>query len=121
MNLGTETYATCCGTPLVSTMIFSGAEFYCIKCASTYGIFGVPNRAEKTEALTKAYDKNRQLLYKIAANFIPHNCYINSCDKCENGPEGRKHGYHHQHATDEQRKLSDAAYQVLLAGNLKNE
>ena len=55
----------CCGTPLVATFVFSGAEYYCVRCGSTYGMFDVPRKIE-TPALREERERNSAAFDSVA-------------------------------------------------------
>lgn len=103
----------CCGTPLVATFVFSGAEYYCVRCGSTYGMFDVPRKIE-TPALREERGRNIEAFDSVAKGAIARNSLHHDCEKC-NAP-GKPDGYHHQHATSEQAAASEEAYAALKGG-----
>ena len=106
-------FGMCCGTPLVATFVFSGAEYYCVRCGSTYGMFDVPRKIE-TPALREERERNSAAFDSVAKGAIPRNSLRRDCEKC-NTP-GKHDGYHHQHATSEQAAASEEAYAALKGG-----
>jgi len=111
--MGTETAerkqktAMCCGTPLISTMVFNGAEFYCRKCGSKYGMFGAFATAESTPELDVESEANQEWFYEIMSDYITPRSRRIDCEKCDKGED------HLLHATPEQLKASDAALEKL--------
>ena len=106
-------FGMCCGTPLVATLLFSGAEYYCVRCGSTYGLFDVPIKIETPE-LREENHRNVEAFHSVAKGAIARNSLHHDCEKC-NAP-GRPNGYHHQHATSEQAAASEEAYAALKGG-----
>ena len=102
--------AVCCGTPLVSTVMFSGAEFFCVKCASTIPLFNA-ERVDSTPELVKEKESNVAWFRETASDYIPPGCWKSSCGKCNRGGE-----HHIDHATDEEKKRSEVARQNLMSG-----
>lgn len=101
-------FAACCGTPLVATYLFSGAEWFCVECRSTRGLLNVPERLEYSSAAKAESEENRQRFRAIAKDFIPFGCRLDGCAKCESGED------HRDHITDEEREASDEAVRRLL-------
>ena len=105
-----------CGTPMVSTLMFSGAEFYCVMCGGTEGIFG-GDSVESTPELEQELDENEAKFKEVAGDCIPAGCYFHKCEKCQ--PPGAEE--HFLHASKEDLEKSDAAYKLLHGGMLKEE
>ncbi len=101
-----------CGTPMVPTMMFSGAEFYCISCGSTQGLFGSAPSTPETPELLEESKENQERFKKVAADCIPMGCMFPDCEKC-------KHEQHLNHAGQEDLGKSDAAYNLLAGGILE--
>jgi len=97
-----------CGTPLISTPAFSGAEFYCRKCGSTLGMFD-PVGKDTTPELEAESEENSKWFQEIMDDHIPYNCKFGDCEECSK--EGST--YHHVHATPEQLEKSQAALKKL--------
>ncbi len=102
-----------CGTPMVRTFMFSGAEFYCVKCGNTEGIFGGIDINE-TDELLKEWKENEKLFQKIADDYIPKGGMFLNCEQC-------KREEHLLHASQEDIKKSDEAYKLLAGGILEEE
>jgi hypothetical protein len=98
----------CCGKPLVNTMIFSGAEYFCPDCKGTYGIFCSPEKVERNDANEKLQEERQETFNEMRKDCIPYGAQRIDCDKCK----GRE--THRQHATPEELAASDAAYAKLL-------
>lgn len=89
-------YAMCCETPLISTIIFRGAEYFCKICKNTYGLFGVPDRADKTPELEKQFKNNTDWFYKISVDIMADGgMRLDNCKTCKENYEA-----HTYHATD---------------------
>lgn len=101
-----------CGVPMVSTFMFSGAEFYCPKCGESQGMFNT-DRIDITDELREQYDENEKKFRGIAGDCIPAGCRFDWCGICQ----GKKEA-HRLHASQDDLKKSDAAYQKLYRGIL---
>jgi len=97
-----------CGTPMVQTLMFSGAEFYCVVCGETQGIFGTRS-IEETTTLLHEMKKNERYFVKIAADCIPSGSRFPECEKCNSEN-------HNMHASKEDLDKSDSAYLALRFG-----
>jgi len=102
-----------CGTPMISTLMFSGAEFYCIRCGKTQGIFGSAGILPWTAKLGEEAKLNKGIFNQIAAACIPVGCRFPKCKKCD----GQDHLLH---ASNEALNKSSEAYK-LLAGGIEEE
>ena len=102
-----------CGTPMIWTFKFSGAEYYCVKCGVTQGIFGSAQSVQWTAALDKEQEINKKVFHRISAACIPRGSRRKDCKKCD--------GQDHQaHASKTDLEKSDATYK-LLAGGIEEE
>lgn len=97
----------CCGEPLVGTMIFPKAEYFCTVCGSAYGIFGAPDRADATPELIARHKDIERKFSTIAKDCIPPGSQRVGCPECVRG------AYHQDHASEEELAASDAAYAEL--------
>lgn len=104
----TDTYSACCGKPLVHTMIFSGAEYFCPDCKGQYGIFGAPEQIEAIEANRQLQAERQAAFLEMRKDCIPYGSQRIDCDKC-GGWEN-----HRNHATPEEITASEVAYAVIL-------
>lgn len=85
-----------CNEPLILTMIFPGAEYYCLMCGSSYGMLSVSKTlsSEELNYKKKQYEK----IFKILAkDIIPYGCYFNKCEKCKKFEDT-----HAEHATEKE-------------------
>ncbi len=110
-----------CETPMVSTCMFSGSEYYCPSCGTGLGIMNTES-VEATPALLKQHKKNRELFDQIAGDCIAAGMWRKDCSKCNVGDGrdfskgmGTEHRLHASHADLEK---SDKAYQKLYGGIL---
>lgn len=97
----------CCGKPLVGTLIFPGAEYFCTVCGNAYGMFGAPNRVDATPEMLALHESLAERFRAVAKDCIPFGAQLRDCPKCC-GSEP-----HHHHATDGEMEASDAAYRAL--------
>ena len=103
--------AVCCDTPLVSTMIFSKAEWYCIKCRTALPLFNA-ERINWTPELEKKSEANDKWFREVTAGYIPPRCFMRDCQKCDTSRDE----YHIDHATKEELEKSKTAYANLHKG-----
>lgn len=108
--------AVCCGTPLVCTMMFSGAEWYCIKCQTFLPLFDA-ERIDWTPGLAQEQEENKDWFYEVTADYMPLTAYRSGCENCD--PSTGEH--HIDHATDEEKEKSKAAYTKLNEGRKRDE
>lgn len=97
-------------TPLISTMAFRKAEFYCLECGGHFG-FLAPRAFDPTPELNARYDS-------LKAEWDEHvkprlrimRGWWEDCDRCIIGHNDATHDLH---ATDEEREAHDAALEWL--------
>ena len=85
-----------CGEPLNSTMMFSGAEYYCLNCSSTYGCFNIITK-DKTKELKYTKEVYENVFKSLYEYITPYGCYKRKCDKCKEMNE-----YHSQHLSEKE-------------------
>ena len=105
--------AVCCGTPLVWTFMFSGSEWYCRKCRQSWPMFSVRS-VDATPELVEERERNTEWFREIAKDCIPDCSWKKDCPQCK----GHGNGYHLEHATDDERRLSAGAYRKLRGGSV---
>ena len=102
-----------CGHPLVNTMAFRGAEYFCLGCKSTYGtrLFGGPSGGKTepwTPELHKTRAETREKFKELIKDYIPEGAYYSNCKQCkDNGP-------HLRHASEADKEKSTQAYKKLM-------
>ena len=96
-----------CGSPLLNTFIFSGAEKLCLNCGASRDMF-FGTRVPETKELKDLQKKIEEYFEPIAKNILSGGCMHRGCKKCE---EEREH--HINHATDEEKELHKKAFQLL--------
>ena len=101
-----------CETPMVSTCMFSGSEYYCPSCGTGLGIMNTES-VKATPELLEDHKKNRELFDQIAGACIPAGCRFHKCGTCQGKNED-----HRIHASHADLEKSDAAYQKLYGGIL---
>ena len=97
--------AVCCGTPLVWTFMFSGAEWYCRKCKAQIPMLNV-ERIDSTPDMVKEKAENADWFFEIAKDCIPLGSRRRGCEKCNSEN-------HLDHATPKELALSIVAYGKL--------
>jgi len=104
-----------CGTPMIYTLIFRGAEFYCIKCGYTKGMFNIMEQVA-TDKLFRERKENCDLFAVASIDCIPSGTHLDSCEKCQQEE-------HRMHVGKEALDKSDSAYLALAFGldNKKEE
>lgn len=102
--------ATCLtdGAPLVSTIAFRYAEFYCLECGTSTGIFGpaVKGEDETPELLAKMEAATAEWV-TLADGLIPEGGRLKDCSCCEKGED------HVVHARESELEAHDAARRRL--------
>jgi hypothetical protein len=99
-----------CGAPLIPTMTFPGAEFYCLECGRKLGMFSpdgvdeTPERMARYEALKAEWDEHAE-----GKLLIPRS-WKDGCPNCQLGNVQR---FHVDHATDAERAAHEAAMEWL--------
>lgn len=98
-----------CKNPLISTMAFAHAEWFCLECRWMGGIFdnkaidSTPALEEKKKADTEKFNLHRPNLWMGGER-------VAGCAKCENGKTGERHIHH---LTDDEIQKSKAARAAL--------
>lgn len=109
----------CCprdGAPLVSTMAFSKAEFYCLDCGSHLGFLD-PRRGDPEDAglVTRMEAYEAEWKDNAGGKLLTAGGYHRDCDKCWKEPRtdgGTPSGMlepHTQHATPEEWEAHEEA------------
>ena len=107
-----DTIAICpngCGTPLIPTFRFSGAEFFCVACGEPFALFNA-RRVPKEADYWPRYVEAKAWFDEHAVNTIARGERRGDCPGCLTGDN------HLNHVDDETRKASELAYEKLLAG-----
>ncbi len=105
-------YKIHCGTPMVATIMFSGAEYYCVICGETQGIFGPAETVPETRELIDGAERNDKLFKQAAGDLIPMGAMFPNCEQCRKEQHGN-------HASQEDLKKSDEAHKLLANGILR--
>lgn len=101
-----------CKTPLIGTMAFSGAEFYCLECGRTCGwlspyALDADKVEEQMKALQAEWDEN------VGGKLMPRGTFWrNDCEKCGD-VLGRPEGGHWEHVTQEEIEADKEAREWL--------
>lgn len=92
-------YAVHCGVPLIPTMVFRKAEFYCLECGAALGMFS-PMTSKATPELHAKYDELKAEWDEHASGVVPnHEFWRSDCPRCSGDGEP-----HPLHMTDEERE-----------------
>ena|SRR5438105_3982592 len=96
------------GAPLIPTMVFRGAEFYCLDCGARLGYLS-PTPAEATPELEARYDALKAEWDEHAGQkLLTDGAWLDACEKCRPGGEP-----HSAHATSDERAAHDNAIRWL--------
>ena len=103
-----------CGAPLVWTFLYDGAEYFCLNCQSTGGMFGTGKDVPAT-AETRANEKVVQDVFKALRKHLwgSGGFTKSNCKKCRANTE-RFH-YHPHHASKYERLKNEVADRMLDA------
>jgi hypothetical protein len=94
-----------CKAPLISTMVFARAEFYCLECGQRWGFLN-PTPLDPTPELDARYEALKAEWDKHAAPYLRvGHWWMHDCDACAPHRE-----YHCDHATPQER----AAHRIAL-------
>ena len=91
-------------TPLIATMAFSGAEFYCLECGGRFGFLSprgvepTPELVARSEALTAEWDEH------AGRKLLTSGAWHRDCEACAPRREP-----HTDHATDAEKDAHDEA------------
>lgn len=96
-----------CGEPLISTFMFSGAEYFCVRCGASLGMFDTESK-EMTPELRKRAEANEKKWHSISKGLLTGGVMFRNCDTCskENTP-------HLNHATQEELQAHKKALKKL--------
>lgn len=113
LHKGPPRMACCpsCETPLISTMAFPGAEFYCLECGNHVG-YVMPLGKEETPEILAAYEALKaEWDEHIAGKLIAPGSWRIGCPSCESGTREQ----HSLHATEAERLADGEAREWLTA------
>ena len=96
-----------CGAPLIYTFAFSGAEYYCIECGSTHGMFEI-GRAKNTPKLAQRLKQNEKKFEVARKGLLSGGVMFRNCKKCDKTNEP-----HLRHATKKEVAAHEAAIKRL--------
>ena len=97
-----------CDVPLISTMAFSGSEFYCLDCGAHLGFLS-PRGREATPELNARYEALKAEWDEHAgAKLILSGGWYEACPDCRVGGEP-----HSAHTTDAEREAHQKALEWL--------
>ena len=92
------------GAPLIATMAFRKAEFYCLECGARLGFLS-PRPAAPTPELDARYEALKAEWDEHARHAVLIHGWYENCDKCKAGLSE----YHPAHATAEELAAHEAA------------
>lgn len=100
-----------CGTPLIWTFRWAGAEYYCLNCGTMGGVFGTGEYVKLTPELRlkrRVVNKIWKSIYSNNRLLLPACRYRrDNCEKCKKG------AYHNQHLTKKEIKGNKIAERIL--------
>ena len=97
-----------CESPVISTFMIPGAEWFCMACKWSGGLF-YAERQNHTEEKQKKYDELFAEYKKLREDYIPPTAYYNNCDEC-----GSRNEHHILHASEEDKEKSKIAHSKLF-------
>ena len=100
----------CCGAPLIPTMKFSGAEYYCRTCRNIYGMMVCPEEVEMTTEMQALFDADVKWFRGASKDCIPRGARYGDCDQCQHNCDEP----HSDHAATDALEKSRRAYAALL-------
>lgn len=98
-----------CSRPVLPTMVFNQAEYYCPSCKHAFGLLDVASVADSAELVEEKVALSEQY-EPFLKQCIAYGMKRMDCDKCNQGE------YHRDHATTYEVLASDRAYQILAEG-----
>ena len=106
--MSNDKIAVCnCGSPLISTFAFSGAEYYCLDCGRKYGMLGV-DRVAATPEIKQELDDNEKTFSEIREGLLSGGAMLKDCNTCSQTGQSHLH-----HATPKEVKAHEAALKRL--------
>ncbi len=97
-----------CGEPVQGTYMISGAEWFCVSCKHSGGMF-YEDRKEHTPELKKRQKLLRAKFDKLCKDYIPPTAFYGKCKLCDERNE-----HHILHASDKDKEKSKIAHDKLL-------
>lgn len=97
----------CCprdGAPLISTMLFPEAEFYCLDCGGRFDFLQPRGKPETPELLEDMRARETEWNEHVQPRLRVVRAWLADCDQCKPGGE-----YHEAHATGEERAAHERA------------
>lgn len=98
------------GYPLVGTFMRSGAEFYCLKCRGSYGMF-YEDHAKATPARLKKKEEAEIIVGFLRGFIHTGGGQIRGCKKCF--PTNCEGQLHVQHLTEKEKSENEVAELIL--------
>jgi cytochrome c1 len=95
-----------CGRPLVSTMVFPGAEYFCTRCKSRFGMMDVDEVAATPELL-KQLKADTTFFKRYAKDLWFGRVKKAGCVRCAEG-------WHTEHLTEKEVAAMEKAKKVLM-------
>jgi hypothetical protein len=87
--------------------MFSGAEYFCVECGLTFGMFGT-EREDLTPELKKRHAKNERKWKPINKGLLTGGVMFRWCDECSKTSDA-----HLNHATPEELEAHKKALEKL--------
>jgi ribosomal protein L37AE/L43A len=100
-----------CGTPLISTFLFPGAEWFCMKCKARGGLIGFGKEVVATKELLSVLYPLRKKFERHASHIWIGGAFKVGCSKCIT--QGQYKSYHAWHLTPEEKVRQDNSVKAL--------
>ena len=98
-----------CGGALHWTFLFAGAEYYCMNCGFTGGMFGSGEIVELTTERKAINKVSADVFVALRKHLWIDPCFQRTnCKKCKESNE-----YHPQHATEYEKARREVAWKLL--------
>jgi len=97
-----------CDNPVISTIQFPRAEWFCWACKWTGGIFDAKSK-DLTASNQKKLDADQKTFDKASEGYVGVGCRFTKCEKCKNNNED-----HRVHWTDEEQTNHSKAKALIF-------
>ncbi len=104
-----------CGNPLIYTFAFSGAEYYCLDCGNTFGMFDTDRKTATSELIKKLKADTRKFK-TVNKHLLSGGAMIRDCEICSR--ESEPHIYH---CSEEEKKNHQKAMAKLKKWSNEDE
>ncbi len=102
-----------CGNPMIYTFAFSGAEYYCLACGNSCGMFDT-RKTDATPELTKKLKADEKKFKTVNKYLLSGGVMFNSCEICS-----KKNEPHILHCSDAEKENHRKAMAKLKRWQMK--